>query len=342
MRDVIQICIDLDTVAVDTYSQLSAACDDRRISTLFAQMGKEETAHVGWWTDLLEAWESGLVPPPADEGELRETMRTLAADIAETLPTDYTGLSVDQMLTVAAHLEFYMLDPAFGELIDLVRPTEKVDVRDAYSRHIMRLVGTIEERHSRHELSHFLARALARSLRDQQRLSRLATQDPLTALYNRRGFYGYLQQWVSYSTRYGHPVSVVLIDIDKFKTINDRFGHPAGDMALQTVASALRSAVRGADIVGRYGGDEFAILAPETNRDDLVLLMERVLDAIRGTEVILGATTERVSVSVGGAFVSDGIPVTPEQMLAAADQALYEAKAKGRNCAAPPRSAVDV
>jgi len=342
MRDIIQLCIDLDTAAVDTYAQLSAACDDPVISTLFAHMGMEESSHVGWWTDLLDAWESGLVPPVADEGELRESMRILASDVAGALPTDYTSLSVDQMLTVAAHLEFYMLDPAFAELIDLIRPTEKVDVRDAYSRHIMRLVGAIEERHSRDELSHFLARALARSLRDQQRLSRLATQDTLTGLYNRRGFYGYLQQWVSYSTRYGHPVSVVLLDIDRFKTINDRFGHPAGDTVLQTVANALKSAVRGADIVGRYGGDEFAILAPETDRDDLALLMDRVLDAIRGTELTFAGTTERVSVSVGGAFVSDGIPVTPELMLAAADQALYAAKAAGRDCAAPPRNAADV
>ena len=183
---------------------------------------------------------------------------------------------------------------------------------------------------------------MARALRDQQRLGKLATQDPLTELYNRRGFYGYLRQWTSYATRYGHPLSVLLIDIDRFKTINDTFGHPAGDDALKTVAEALRRAVRTSDIVGRYGGDEFAILAPETDRGELVQLMERVLTAIRETQVDFNETRAQLTVSVGGAYVSDGIPVRPEQLLAAADQALYDAKGSGRDRAAEPRNAVEV
>ena len=193
MRDIIELCIELDTTAIDTYARLSADCDDPAISRLFEQMGKEEQAHVGWWTDLLRAWDTGLVPPVTDEEELRASLTELAQDMREAVPADFAGLSVDEMLSVSAHLEFYMLDPAFAELIDLVRPTSRIDVRDAYSRHVMRLVNAIENRHSRTELSHFLARALARTLRDQQRLGKLATQDPLTELYNRRGFYGYLE-----------------------------------------------------------------------------------------------------------------------------------------------------
>ena len=342
MRDIIELCIELDTAAIDTYGLLAASCQDPAIARLFEQMGREEKAHVGWWNDLLEAWDSGLVPPVSDEDELRTSLQELARDVHEAVPADCSAMSVDEMLSVAAHLEFYMLDPAFAELIDLVRPSSRIDVRDAYSRHIMRLVNTIEERHNRTELSHFLARALARALRDQQRLSKLATQDPLTELYNRRGFYGYLRQWVSYSARYGHPLSVLLVDIDRFKTINDTYGHPAGDEALKTVASALRSAVRTSDIVGRYGGDEFAILAPETNRDELVQLMDRVLGAIRETQVAFERTCVQLTVSVGGSFVSDGIPVTPEQLLAAADQALYQAKDAGRDRAAAPQDAVSV
>lgn len=342
MRDIIELCIELDVAAIDTYGRLAATCQDPSIRRLFEQMGKEEAVHVEWWNDLLEAWEAGLVPPVADEEELRSSLQELARDVREAVPVDCSELSVDQMLGVAAHLEFYMLDPAFAELIDLVRPSRQVDVRDAYSRHIMRLVDAIEERHDRDELSHFLARALSRALRDQQRLSKLATQDPLTGLYNRRGFYGYIRQWTSYATRYGHPLSVLLVDVDKFKTVNDRFGHPAGDEALRTVATALRGAVRTSDIVGRYGGDEFAILAPQTDSDELVQLMDRVLEAIRGTQLDFGATKSGVTVSVGGSFVSDGVSVTPEQLLAAADQALYEAKAAGRDRGAPPRNAVGV
>lgn len=342
MRDIIELCIELDTAAIDTYAKLAEACDDDAIRALFVQMGKEEESHVDWWNDLLEAWDAGLVPPLSDEDELRESLQTLARDVREVLPKDCAEMTVDDMLAVAAHLEFYMLDPAFAELIDLVRPSRRIDVRDAYSRHIMRLVSAIEGRHEHSELSHFLARALSRALRDQQRLGKLATQDPLTGLYNRRGFYGYLHQWVSYATRYHHPLSVLLVDVDMFKKVNDTHGHPGGDEALRAIASALRDAVRTSDLVGRYGGDEFAILAPETDRKELEQLMYRVLEAIRAMRIDLPDAKEHLTVSIGGSFVGDGALVTPEQMLAAADQGLYEAKAAGRNRAAAPRDAVGV
>ena len=342
MRDIIELCIELDTAAIDTYARLSDTCEDPEIGELFRQMGLEERAHVEWWSDLLEAWDAGLLPPVSDEDNMRLHLTELSRDVHLEVPDDCSEMTPDEMLAVAAHLEFFMLDPAFGELIGLVRPARQVDAREAYSRHIMRLVNAIETRHGRGDLSHFLARALARTLRDQQRLYALATQDPLTDLYNRRGFYGYVSQWASWAARYGHPVSVVIVDVDHFKSINDSYGHPSGDRALRTVAIALRRAVRTSDLVGRYGGDEFAILAPETDVEELTQLMGRVLVAMRGTQYDLPDARSHLTVSIGGAYANAGVAATPEQLLAAADQSLYEAKAAGRNRAGAPKNAAEL
>jgi len=331
MQAILDLCVELDSNAATTYAAMADACSDEEVKVTFRRMGTEELSHVGWWAELLEAWQAGLVPDVADESTLLGRLRELAEEIEMLVPTDFSTLSTDQMLDLAAHLEFFMLDPVFGELLDLVNPGASTEHHEAYSRHVMRLVGCIESRHSRTDLAHFLARVLARSFSDQQRLASLAMHDPLTGLYNRRGFYGYIRQWASWSTRYGHPLGVLLVDIDKFKSINDTFGHPRGDDALRAVSAALCQAVRTSDVVGRYGGDEFAILAPEADAIELATLMSRVVDTVRNVSFAVGDSDVRLSVSVGGSLVQGALPVTPEQLLAAADHSLYEAKAAGRD-----------
>jgi diguanylate cyclase (GGDEF)-like protein len=174
---------------------------------------------------------------------------------------------------------------------------------------------------------------LARTYKDQERLAILATRDPLTGLFNRRGFYGSLTQWCSLAQRYGHALGVLVVDVDNFKTVNDTYGHPAGDEVLIAIAKALSKAVRTADVVARNGGDEFAILAPDTSAEALRALAERVLSHVRDVGNVADAPGLSVTVSIGGAFLAEGEQTSPEALLTAADQSLYEAKHEGRNCA---------
>ncbi len=279
MRDIIELCIELDTAAIDTYAQLAASCEDPAIGRLFEQMGKEEQSHVGWWNDLLEAWDAGLVPPVADEDELRASLQELARDVREAVPVDCSELSVDEMLADRRASRVLHARPRLRRA-HRPRPAEQqVDVRDAYSRHIMRLVDTIEDAAQPHR-----ALALPRS-RARPRPAR-----PAAARQARDAGPAHRAVQPSRVLRLPPAVDVVRHALRApalgarsststgSRRSTTRFGHPAGDEALKTVADALRSAVRTSDIVGRYGGDEFAILAPETDRDELVQLMERVLD----------------------------------------------------------------
>ena len=157
-------------------------------------------------------------------------------------------------------------------------------------------------------------------------LERRATRDPLTGVANRALFLDTLEQTLQQSARYGRPTSLIVCDIDHFKTVNDTLGHAAGDRCLREISQALTGVVRGADLVGRLGGDEFAVLCPETDADGAWQLADR----------IRGAIEERVSDRARDASASLGIAVhlpqdTPTSLLHRADQALYRAKDTGRN-----------
>jgi diguanylate cyclase (GGDEF)-like protein len=159
------------------------------------------------------------------------------------------------------------------------------------------------------------------------RLMALAAVDPLSGLANRRGFDDTLANEAARSLRYGRPLSLVLADIDDFKGTNDTHGHAAGDEVIRRVARALSDNARAADLVARYGGDEFAVLLPETGAREAFRLAERMREAVAGISVPGAARS--INGSFGVATLESG--GSPDLLLSAADEALYEAKAAGRN-----------
>lgn len=160
--------------------------------------------------------------------------------------------------------------------------------------------------------------------RAADRLATLATTDGLTGLMNRAGMAARLAAEVARRRRHPAPLAVLLVDVDRMKEINDRHGHGAGDEALAAVARAIAAACRSTDAAGRWGGDEFLVVAPAATVADAVRMAERV------ESLLAGATGRPVSVSIGAADAVDGVTDTVETLLAAADAALYRAKDEGR------------
>jgi len=173
--------------------------------------------------------------------------------------------------------------------------------------------------------------------RTVDRLGELATSDALTGLHNRRYFDAHLHEELARAHRYRTQLSLLLVDLDGLKPLNDRHGHEAGDEALKMIARALNATCRATDFVARVGGDEFAVLAPFTSADVAVELADRMRAKISETTMPSG----RVTVSIGIADVVQTGASHPEALLTAADRALYEAKAAGRDrsSVAPPSSA---
>src|SRR5438874_2098896 len=173
------------------------------------------------------------------------------------------------------------------------------------------------------------AEALVRT-RLYAQAERLATTDGLTALLNRRTFNAQLHARLREAERYQRPLSLLLLDIDHFKQVNDGYGHPAGDAVLRSVASLLTRQARETDIVARYGGEEMALILPETDARGALAIAERIRKAVGGAHHPTDQGTLKVTVSAGLSTWSGGADGA-EELLVAADKALYRAKQAGRN-----------
>jgi diguanylate cyclase (GGDEF)-like protein len=180
---------------------------------------------------------------------------------------------------------------------------------------------------------HYRVKALQDQLREaNSRLETLAVTDGLTGLFNRRYFDDLLLSEVRRTLRYKAPVSVILIDMDHFKQVNDTYGHPMGDEVLRNVGRLVMEKVRTTDSAARFGGEELAVILPQTNVSGAVELAERLRKMIGEAKHTLGEVTIQKTASLGVAtFDGNHPPIGPEELVRRVDQALYKAKEAGRD-----------
>ncbi|WP_353119200.1 PAS domain S-box protein [Nitratidesulfovibrio sp.] len=176
--------------------------------------------------------------------------------------------------------------------------------------------------------------SIARDITDRKRLEqalmREATTDPLTGIRNRRQFFVDAEREMGRAVRYGRPLAVLMLDLDRFKRVNDRFGHHAGDAVLLGCVHACQQALRDTDILGRLGGEEFAVVLLETDLDDALIAAERLRKAVEEMDVPFSGQRLRCTVSIGLALRGPGDGAL-DDILRRADTALYAAKEAGRN-----------
>jgi diguanylate cyclase (GGDEF)-like protein len=175
---------------------------------------------------------------------------------------------------------------------------------------------------------------------NSERLKHLGLTDPLTGVNNRRYFDQRLQEEVNRAQRQGYPLSCLFLDVDHFKRINDNYGHQAGDCVLREVAWRIKAQLRFVDVLGRYGGEEFAVLLVQTDKSNAAIIAERIRHSIAEQafkpEGEDGAPSLSATISIGIGALADcdrgaGTEAASQQLVALSDQALYKAKETGRN-----------
>jgi diguanylate cyclase (GGDEF)-like protein len=163
-----------------------------------------------------------------------------------------------------------------------------------------------------------------------KQLQHLSNTDGLTGLYNHRFFHICLDKEINRCQTYHKPLSLIIMDMDNFKQVNDRFGHQEGDRILSIIAGLLKECFRNSDVLARYGGDEFVAVLPETDGATAMHIAERILEKIRVTDISVGGETIRLSISAGISCVGEEEVISSRELISKADTALYEAKKTGR------------
>jgi diguanylate cyclase (GGDEF)-like protein len=167
-------------------------------------------------------------------------------------------------------------------------------------------------------------------VRMMEKLQRLAITDGLTKLHNSRSFYSQLEVEVDRFNRYKHPLALLLLDIDNFKSYNDSFGHLEGDKILVRISQVIKSCLRKLDTAYRYGGEEFTVILPETSCEEAMLVAERIRNVVQ-SEVFLPETENKISItiSIGATQYAENEELSA--FIQRADKAMYTSKQKGRN-----------
>ncbi len=165
----------------------------------------------------------------------------------------------------------------------------------------------------------------------QRNLYESATKDNLTGVYNRKFFNESLNKEFAFCLRHNVPLTLLMVDIDHFKQVNDTYGHPAGDLVLKQVAAKLNETIRTEDLFARYGGEEFVVLLRECTEEGALIVARRLRDLIEALPIQISQKELKVTVSIGGATLKDRSYLDHESLVMAADRYLYRAKQGGRN-----------
>ena len=261
----------------------------------------------------------------------KETLETLKKDIVdrffalsgERISSEDTALQLyPSGVKVSSSSPISLSKPAIGEPLSLGgKPLGMLFIlpknRRGFKKEKKELISTI---------SNILAMSL-KNAQEYHRVKEMAVTDGLTGIYNHKGFRDFIQREFQRARRYNKPLSLIMIDVDNFKAINDSLGHQAGDYVLRELSRCLRSSVRKADIVARYGGDEFAILLPETEMGKAEMLVKRMLRTVRNHSFEWGPEKIKVDISYGISATSElENGEGEEEFVHKADSRLYTAK----------------
>ena len=334
LSNILNLCIDIDKTAIEIYSSLSEYAENEALRGFWGKMVAEGQSHLEYWQRLKTLPEFKELPDAFDDPdsvihELGKRASQIQA-LQQQWEKDKTASSA---FVIAYRLESYKLHPAMRTLFQYFRPITDGTVPEV-SKELdeTNISAFVDALHKYGEVTpelELVGETLQRLWDQNKALSEQSMVDPMCGLLNRRGFFTMAKQMAHLSKRDQTPVSVMLLEIDDFKAINDLHGAQKGDDILKQIAGKLQSTLRQSDLIARYGGDEFIIMLPNTVRDG----GEAVAEKLRGIVSKARPLGVPMTVSIGGAenTMKENVEQELQNLIRYAEGNLIVAKANGKN-----------
>ncbi len=329
---IIKACREIDSKAAVLYERFSERMDDPELTSFWHSMSDEEQEHNDFWNKLLAlAVETELPQVFENPYQIEKELHAISERADHLLAQVEKTVTLHDAFMAAYKLEFTLLHPAFERLFAYAKSFDTTgNTADQYEQHINRFLNTMCHYLDKSSLEFELLCETIRNLWQSNRsLAFISSVDELSGVLNRRGFLEAIQPLAYLAQRKKLEIGIIMVDIDDFKKINDKFGHQVGDKVLQKVAGDLQRSIRTSDIVGRYGGEEFVIYLSSVDEEAIVRVGEKLRSVVeQSTNELPGVT-----VSIGGVTGQLEHDVNKEltDLIHTADQQLYAAKQQGKN-----------
>ncbi len=331
MEKILSLCENIDARAAIIYRNFAQSAEEPVLSAFWEEVAVEELEHVRGWQYLKNLSLKGALSEVFDDyDQVIAGLRAIEKRVIGYIEKSTQPLSIKEQFLMSVNMEMFMLDAAFIKLYVILEALSKHEGRQIdYLAHLTKFRQKAVELIDDPEID-LIIDNLFRLWKENLLLVNKARTDFLTSLYNRRGFIEIITPLMYLVSRNSRQSGLLMIDIDRFKLINDRHGHQAGDTVLAALGREIASTIRQSDIASRYGGEEFVVYLPDTPAERIRDIAEKIRSSVeKSVEMPLPIT-----VSVGYSAIIHGESTAEDlkTLIQEADTNLYKAKDAGRNC----------
>ncbi|HKL26949.1 MAG TPA: GGDEF domain-containing protein [Desulfuromonadales bacterium] len=330
--EIIKLCLVCDRIACGAYRELACSAQDKELQLFWREMAAEEAKHVRFWEKVLQHPAQVLNMPGVFEHpeEVRNELQRALGKVETLLQKGCVHLSVEESLILAYRLEFYMMHPAFQVLFSLLCFLVGTSSPErAYEHHVKHFVAALSRFGPPDSSLELLGETLDRLWQENRRLARAVTRDALTGCLTRQAFREIAFHLCMLAQRQQQKVAVMMIDLDHFKQVNDRWGHQVGDLVLKTSGQIIRATLRASDVVARYGGEEFLVLMPDISDNAACQVANRIRENFAARKIEQVRCTLSAGLALGR--IEGDVDACLQALVRQADMNLYQAKQDGRN-----------